>query len=97
MVGVGVLARQCGEQRCGERDQDEQEDDEGRGGGGALGAQPLPEQPGPGGGGDGPRRPRLPDRKCFGHGYLTATWETSRTPVQSLMTMFLTSSPYSRL
>ncbi len=97
MVGVGVLARQCGEQRRGERDQGEQEDDEGRGGGRALGAQPLPERPGPSGGGDGRRRSRLLGQQGLGHGYLTATWETSRTPVQSLMTTFLTLSPYSRL
>lgn len=92
VVRVGVLALQRGEQRRADGDQHEQGDDARRRDGGALSAHPPPERPVPGGGGrsDGPRLlGRSGVQQCFRHGYLTATWEMSSTPVQSLITTFL--------
>ena len=64
-----------------------------------AGPQAPPERTAPGGGSrdHGARPFRLLGEECLCHGYLTATCETSSTPVQSLITMFFTDLPYSRL
>lgn len=95
MVGVRILAGELGEQRGGEGEEDEEGQDRGGGDGGRASAQPPPDlAAGARGRGGDPGRGHRP----VGQGaHLTATWEMSRTPVQSLITTFLTSLPTSRL
>ncbi len=95
MVGAGVLSGEVREQRGGECEEDEQgQDGGGREGGGPPSDPPPHLASGAGARGDGPGCRRGPFE---GDAHLTATCEMSRTPVQSLMTTFLTSLPTSRL
>lgn len=95
MVGVGVLAGELGEQRRGQGEEyEERQDAGGREGPGTAAQAPRDLARGARARGDGPGRGHRP---VGGEGHLTETCEMSRTPVQSLMTTFLTSLPTSRL